>query len=187
MNNDELIWQDQRSQFLADYRVFSVEGVQRVATDGQIGDFFVIQSPLWVQVVPLTQVNGQDYFVMVKQFRHGSGRLSIEFPAGLVDSHEELEVAARRELKEETGYSAGKMTLLAGCSPNPALFANTVYTFLAEDLELVSDQNLDTDERVAVLVEPVAHVQDAMGYGLYDHALMVQSLYWFNKYKNITQ
>ncbi len=183
MNDDHLIWQDKKQQLLANYRIFRVDGVQRVAYDGQMGDFFVIQTSPWVQVVPVVKLEGREHFVMVRQFRHGSGRLSIEFPAGMVDDGEELEAAARRELLEETGFRPGKMTLLAGCNPNPALFANTVYTFLAEELELVSEQNLDATERVAVLVQSVEQVQSAMGHEPYDHALMVQSLYWFNKHR----
>lgn len=183
MDDKQLMWHDKKRDFLGDYRVFTVDGVQRATDDGQVGDFFVIKTSPWVQVVPVVQVSGVDHFVMVKQFRHGSSRLSIEFPAGMVEAEEDLVVAAQRELQEETGYRAGKITLLASCSPNPALFANTVHTFLAEDLELTSDQQLDETERVTVLVQPVAQVQESMGQGLYDHALMVQSLYWFNQHK----
>ena len=80
---------------------------------------------------------------MVKQWRHAHNGLSIEFPGGVINKDEEPEIAANRELEEETGYKAGKLTYLGCANPNPALMRNRVHFFVAEDLQGNGEQNLD--------------------------------------------
>ena len=58
--------------------------------------------------------------LFVKQFRYGIGEETIEIPAGLIDEGETPEVAAIRELEEETGLGAKKLTLFNTLYPGPA-------------------------------------------------------------------
>ncbi|MGV2802631.1 NUDIX domain-containing protein [Clostridium perfringens] len=63
--------------------------------------------------------NEKGNILMVEQFRKPFNRIFLELPAGKVDKEEILEKAALRELKEETGYSANKITYLGQITPSP--------------------------------------------------------------------
>ncbi len=71
-----------------------------------------VASPDWVNVIPS---NKDGKLLLIRQFRYGSSRLSWEFPGGMVDGVESPETAALRELEEETGWKAGKITSLGAC------------------------------------------------------------------------
>lgn len=123
-------------------------------------------------------------FVLARQYRHGGQVLTLEFPGGLVDPGEEPETAARRELEEETGYHAGGLTLIGATNPNPAFMSNTVYTYLAADVSLVTDQRLDENERVDVELVPIDDIVSLARPGFRAHAIMLAALYWYKLYKN---
>ena len=72
--------------------------------------------------------------VMVKQFRKPSDRVMLEVPAGKRDGKEAGLDVARRELKEETGYSAKSMTYLTSIFPAIGYSEEVLDIYLAEDL-----------------------------------------------------
>src|SRR5213080_622971 len=82
-------------------------------------DFFILEAPPWVNIIPLTRRNE---VVMVRQFRHGIGASTLEIPGGMVDPEDDTPMtAARRELIEETGYDSDDITALGWVHPNPAI------------------------------------------------------------------
>ncbi|MCU0726025.1 MAG: NUDIX hydrolase [Planctomycetes bacterium] len=72
--------------------------------------------------------------VFVRQYRHAVGRWLIELPAGTLEPGEDPMSCAARELSEETGYSAGKLSLLAVVYPSPGVLTEALHLFLASDL-----------------------------------------------------
>jgi 8-oxo-dGTP pyrophosphatase MutT (NUDIX family) len=129
-----------------------------------------------VNVVALTQ---RDELVMVRQYRHGEGRVTLEIPGGLVDPGESGAAAAARELLEETGYRAASVERLGVVNPNPALFGNRTETFVARGAELVAEiMNGHTEETVVELV-PLAELRETLRAGRITSALVVAALYWF--------
>lgn len=88
--------------------------------------------------------------LMVKQYRPALEKEIIEIPAGLVDPGEDVEKAAIRELEEETGYRAGKMTKVCEYFRSPGVSASMMYIYHAENL-VKTRQNLDEDEFLEVL------------------------------------
>ncbi len=117
-----------------------------------IDDYYVQEFPAWVNVLALTTDREA---VLIRQYRHGLGRVSYELPAGVHEGDESLMDAARRELLEETGYSGGKWSHLMDLSPNPATQNNISHTFLAEGVELSSSQSLDPTEQITVHPVPL--------------------------------
>ncbi len=143
---------------------------------GAAHPFFRIDSPAWVNVVALT---AQQELVMVRQFRYGANALTLEIPGGMVDPGESPAEAGARELLEETGYRAGRMSSLGSINPNPALFANRCHMQLAEECEAVGEiQNSATEETIVELL-PLTRLRESLRRGEIDHALVVAALYAF--------
>lgn len=177
---EHLVWKTTGRKKVWNGPIFDVCKVHRCSTDGREGDFIEVESPDWVTVIPWFRgSDGTARFIMVQQYRHGSATVTREFPAGLVDSGETAEHAALRELLEETGIRAGKVTCLGKVSPNSAFMTNRSTFFLMEELQVVQEQNLDANEQLDVLTVPVADVTKAMGNGLYDNGIMMMALGFF--------
>ena len=79
-------------------------------------------------------VTDEKKVVFVKQFRYGQMADMIEIPAGKLAAGEDPAAAAKRELKEETGYVAGSVRKLVSFAPTPAYVSEIIHVFLATDL-----------------------------------------------------
>lgn len=172
MEDEKLVWHEISRKEILKTIVFSVNEKYCESPDHkERGTYIVNDAPDWVIVIP----DAGDDFLMVRQWRHGSACLSTEFPGGVIDAGEDAEDAAKRELLEETGAVAGKMTFLGKMSPNPALFSNTFHVYLAEDLTFTGTQELDSDEFVDYMRIPKKEVLSKMGTGEYVHGLMASA------------
>ena len=179
----KLLWKDLDRKKLQRCRIFDLYEVKRLSPVGRERSFFLLDAPDWITVIPvLKNDEGTECFLMVEQFRHGSSELTLEFPAGIVDAGELPEKAALRELAEETGYRAGKMTSLGSVSPNPAFMNNLTHTFAAFDLELTGGQHLDDDEFIHFHLVPVSTVEKEMGTGRYSNGVMMMALAFYNRW-----
>ena len=110
---------------------------------------------LHVGAVCIIAVTDEGKILMERQYRHAHGRVFYEIPAGKLDSKsEDPKAAAERELREETGAVAGKMTYLGHIATTPALIDERIALFLAEELTF-GERELDDDEFLDVeAVEP---------------------------------
>jgi NTP pyrophosphohydrolases including oxidative damage repair enzymes len=82
---------------------------------------------------------------LIKQYRYAVKEQMIEIPAGKLDQNEKPEKCALRELEEEIGYKANKLTLLANIYPAVGFTDEKMWLYLAENL-VKTKQNLDADE-----------------------------------------
>jgi ADP-ribose pyrophosphatase len=105
-------------------------------------------------VVILAEHEGR--FVLVEQPRVPTGRRCLELPAGLigdVGEDDEVEIAARRELEEETGYSAERIELLGEFYSAPGILAESFTLVRATGLKLVgAGGGVDGEDIVTHLV-----------------------------------
>lgn len=136
-----------------------------------IRDFTVLEFSDWVNIIPLT---ADDMVVMIRQYRHGVERETLEIPGGLI-SHDDPDPvhAAVREMMEETGYFSENIVHLGSVEPNPAVQNNRCHTFLARNAYLKSDQNLDPTEAIELECIPRKSVYEMIRNGTITHALVI--------------
>jgi ADP-ribose pyrophosphatase len=94
-------------------------------------------------------VDVEERVLLVKQFRLPAEKEMWELPAGRIDPGEKPEETARRELREETGYSALTWTLLSSFWASPGYVDEKMNLFLAEDLTAGEQETMD-DERIEI-------------------------------------
>lgn len=105
-----------------------------------------------VCVVPVTD---EGEIICVRQYRYAVGRTVLEIPAGKLDSKDEIPLdAAVRELREETGATAKKITYMGEYFSSPAILDECIHMFLAEGLEF-GETDLDEDEFIETVKIPV--------------------------------
>ena len=113
-----------------------------------IDDYYIWEFPPWNNVLAVTK---SKQVVLIRQYRHGIGKVFYELPAGVHDkAGESVLESAQRELLEETGFGGGSWKPLMELSANPALQNNITYSFLAEGVEEISKQELDATEDISV-------------------------------------
>jgi 8-oxo-dGTP pyrophosphatase MutT (NUDIX family) len=157
-------WKLLHSELVFDHRWYKVrQDVVELPNGAIVDDYFLSVRPDVALVFPVT---AKQEIVFVRQYRHGAGKVLIELPAGTFDPQEEsAESAALRELQEETGYRATHLTRLATLYDNPVKETNKIHLFLAKNVELVSEQNLDQTEEIEVLLIPIDAVQGKLVQG----------------------
>jgi ADP-ribose pyrophosphatase len=181
-SDTRLGWTELSRRRIASCGIFDLDASRRSSAGGKTGEFAVLSAPDWVNVVPVTRgEDGGEAFVMVRQYRHGAERITLEFPAGLVESGEDPAEAARRELAEETGRRAGRLTPLGEVLPNPAFMDNRCFTFLAEDLSVQGGQSLDDLEALDALLVPVEQALEQMGTGELVNSLTLVAAFLYQR------
>ncbi len=135
------------------------EDVWRLPT-GAEKTYPILQVGLTVGVVPFVDAGR---VLLVRQFRHLARADSWELPGGGGLPGETPEVAAQRELREEGGYRAGRLTFLTRFFPSTAYLDETAYCFIGEELvadPLASDDDEFFERRVIPFREAVAMAAD---------------------------
>lgn len=171
-------WKRLTREVLADYKVFRIwrEQVQ-VPRAHRPHDFYLLEAVDWVNVIPVTP-DGQ--MVFVRQYRYGTKEVSLEIPGGAVDPEDPSPLeAARRELREETGYEAEHLVYLGAVTPNPAIMTNRCHTFLAQNVRLVGLQQLDDAEEIEVVLLDPTEIPARIRRGEINHALVVAAFYLY--------
>jgi ADP-ribose pyrophosphatase len=163
---------------LGDFKVFRVrKDVSRSPRTGLPHDFFVLDGNDWVNVVALTP---ERRIVLVRQYRHGRGSETLEIPGGSVEQRDPSPlVAAKRELREETGFEAERWKLLGVVDPNPAVQSNVCSTYLAENAVRVGDPTPDGGEDLRVETHRVDDIDTLVKEGRIRHALVLAAFHWF--------
>jgi len=130
----------------------------------------------WVTVMALTPAGEM---LLIRQYRHGLGRVIIEMPGGTMDADDSSPLeAARRELREETGYTSEAWVEVGCVSPNPANHTNMVHFFLAEDATPAGPQHLDPSEEIEVLPTPLEEVIAMAQRGELVQSMQVAALFF---------
>jgi len=147
--------------------------------DGSEGTREYIRHPGAVAIVPIFD-DGR--LLLERQFRYPHRREFIEVPAGKLEPNEPHLATARRELLEETGYSAGEWTRLGVIHTAIAYTDEAIELFLARKLRREHAGQLDAGEFVDTLIvafdEAIAMIRD----GRVTDAKTVAALLWFKAF-----
>lgn len=135
---------------LLEARRFTVVRRREPLADGGTRVREVVLHPGSVVVVPLL---ADDRVCLIDVVRTAVGGTLLELPAGTLDRAESLADAARRELREETGYQAGRIEAAGGMWMSPGILRERMHLFVARDLE-VGPQALEPGEQITTRVVP---------------------------------
>jgi len=129
---------------------FSFEINRIQLPNGLEGEYGYIKHPGAALAVPITKDNK---VITLRQYRFAVSRYLLEFPAGTLEIGETPINSIKREIQEETGFSANTWDELGTLVPAPGYADEEIYLFLARDLsKLNSEVKGDLDEDIKVLI-----------------------------------
>jgi len=168
-------WTVTRSRYIHRDRWISLRADDCVTAEGvEIAPYYVLEYPDWVVIVAIDE---QDRIILVEQYRHGWGILSLELPTGGIDPGDPDPIAAAaRELAEETGYVSSDWQYLTAIAPNPSNMANKCHFLLARSARLETMPQDNPTERLRVLPRPVEEVVAMARAGVIVQSMHVAAL-----------
>jgi ADP-ribose pyrophosphatase len=154
-------------------KVFELIRENITLENGTTTDVEFIEHPGATAIVPFLS---DHRIVMLKQYRHALKKYIWEIPAGTLDPQEDIISCAKRELIEETGYSANQWHRLGEITPVPGYSDERIHIFLAEELQPAA-QNLDADEVIQVQEVYFRKALEMIGSGEIQDAKSIAGLF----------
>ncbi len=138
------------SRMVYDGKLIKVRADTVSLPNGRIMTREVVEHPGAVAILPVLDVNkSARSIVMVRQYRHPTGKILLEIPAGTIKSGENPNDCAHRELSEETGFKAGKMVKMFQCFLAAGYSSELIHIFIATDLSK-TETKLEPDEFIQI-------------------------------------
>ncbi|PME35425.1 ADP compounds hydrolase NudE [Vibrio sp. 10N.286.55.E10] len=120
-------------QTVAQSKLFSIESLDLRFSNGEERTYERMK-PSGRNAVMMVPITEQGDILLVREYAAGTERYELGFPKGLIDPGEQPNEAAVRELKEEIGFGANKLTPLKEVILAPSYFSSKMTLFIAEDL-----------------------------------------------------
>ena len=143
------------------------------ASGVSIAPFYLFHYPDFAHAAAITP---EGRLVMVRQYRHGARRTSLEFAGGVVDPGETPEEAAVRELLEETGYAGDAPERVASVWANPVNHRNRAHTVLIRNARPVAEATPEPSEHLIVETLSWDEVRAKVAEGEVIHPLHLSAL-----------
>ena len=130
-----------------------------------------------VVVLAVDDGPGGPRILLEKQYRHAAGRFLYEIPAGRIDEGESEMKAAKRELEEETGYSARSWKRILRFWASPGFVAEAMSLYLARGLKL-GQARPEADEIIEIALVPLSHAVAMVMRGEIHDAKTISGILW---------
>jgi len=140
----------------------------------------VVRHPGSVVVLAVDETDGGPRLLLEKQYRHAAGQFLYELPAGRIDKGENELRAAKRELLEETGYSARRWKRILHFWASPGFVAEAMSIYLAQDLRPGAAQPED-DEVIDLQLVPLKKAVDMVLSGAIQDAKTIAGVLWLDR------
>ncbi|MBB3916466.1 ADP-ribose pyrophosphatase [Rhizobium pisi] len=168
MNDDLKPWSVTASRITYEDRWIRLRSDDCLTADGTVvAPFHVLDYPDWINVVPLMP-DGR--VLLTREYRHGRNEIVLGLVGGGVEpsdieAGDAAMAAARRELREETGYEASTFVKLLASYPNASSHSNMVTSWLALGLSRAGEPCFDPGEKVELLFADLAVILDDIKSG----------------------
>ena len=167
-------WQVLDSKLLVSERWLQLrEDRVRLGNGHEIERFHVIHGPDWAGILCVTE---ESEVVLVRQYRHGIGRASLELPAGVIEPQESPEEAARRELAEETGYESDDWVRIQTVSTEPARHTTQAHFFCARGARRTREPAPEESEVLEIVKVPLTDLTGLVMNGSIFHGVHVGAI-----------
>ena len=185
-------WKLLKTEYLVDAPWLKVAKETCELPNGKvIDDFYTLWQPDWVLILART---AEGKWVMTEQYRHGTGKIALEFPAGIIDKGETPEQAALRELQEECGYridprlredDEGKAIRYLGKFPvNPDRHRGVFHVVFIDGVVKSGETHFDSTEDIESLEISDEELQKKMADGTFNHPLQIAGYFKLKLSKN---
>ncbi|MDR1480109.1 MAG: NUDIX hydrolase [Planctomycetaceae bacterium] len=157
-------------------RVFKIVRQFVVGRSGRHSERHIVVHPGAVVILP---VLSDGRVVLIRQHRVAVESELIELPAGTMEPKEEPIITARRELIEETGYSAESLTHIMTFLSSPGFVKEEMHLFLAEGL-IAGPTAMEDEEKIETIITSLDDALKMISKGEIRDAKTIIGLYWLN-------
>lgn len=164
-----------RKQQIAKTRLFKVEELDLVFSNGEKRTYerLVAGSNGAVMIVPILDDNT---LLLIREYSAGTDNYQLAFPKGLMEAGETVEQAANRELMEEVGYGANKISTMKQMTLAPGYLTHKMNLVLAEDLYLESREG-DEPEPLEIVKWPIDQFESILEQADFTEARSIAALF----------
>ncbi len=167
-----------KSEVVLKARVFLLRRDWLKTPDGRETTYDIIEHHGSVAIVP---IDADGNMLFVRQYRHAAGRDVLELPAGTLEPNEDPQVCAAREIREETGFAAGRLEKIGEFYLAPGYSTEFMHVFLATELTY-DPLEADADEFLSVEKIPIAEAIQRSERGEVPDAKSLAALWLVRKY-----
>lgn len=168
-------WRTLDSKLILDTGYFKLfQETCETHTGRVIDDYFIFQQhdvALVFAITPAKQV------VVVRQYKHGIRDIDLEIPAGGIHDGEKPEAGARRELREETGYTAPEFVLVATHQRGTSNQNTRDFVFVAKDAVLEGPPRFDENEQIETELVSLTEIRQKVKSGEINDLGCVSAIY----------
>ncbi|MCW9014196.1 MAG: ADP compounds hydrolase NudE [Gammaproteobacteria bacterium] len=173
------------SKIIASSRLFTIEQMSLEFSNGEQRDYERIIAP-GAGAVLIVPVASKSQVLMIREYSAGTHRYELLFPKGKIDAGEDFMAAANRELMEELGYAAGRLSHIHSMTIAPGYLDFTTHIILAEELY---QQKLEGDEPepLEIVTCELNHFNDLLKNPELTEARSIAALYMARDYLMMQQ
>jgi ADP-ribose pyrophosphatase len=157
------LWRRRKSTYLVNSEHLRLRSDEVELPNGTVlPSYFIRESNGFVIIFALTP---DCNVVLVRQYRYGVDDVIVELPAGSIDDREDPLDCAKRELAEETGYTAPRWEPLFSVAAEPVRSNSVVHCYIAYDAVVTQAQHLDPTEAIEPFVVPLERLREMLRGG----------------------